>query len=290
MAAVDATYLINMRDARARMRRAAAHLRDAGLRFTRVEGVDGRTSAASRTSDIHPSCALACSPGALGCALSHLDVWRTCCAEGHAAALVLEDDVQLVPEFVTALGHAMRRVPEDYDIVLLGYEGAAAVRPTFSVMPTHREARRVSEGITAPEAFYGTHAYVISAKGARALRDMRVTFQVDIQLSLMSALKIYAVTPQLATQVSQESFVSPHAFPVALNSVVRTMEVPGLNLFGRSVPPSAMWFVGVCIMGYLRVKPMWVAAALGVEAVVGGVDGWWAASTVAWLIFSFVRT
>ena len=289
-ATVDATYVINMRHAEARMARVAAHLGDAGLDFTRVEGVDGRTSATARKPDIHPSCSLECSPGALGCALSHLDVWRSCRSRGHAAALVLEDDVHLVPDFGRKLARIMPLVPADYDILLLGYDRTAEVRPTFSVMPTHRESRRVSRDIVTPSAFYGMHAYIVSAKGAEALRDMKVTFQVDVQLSLMSSLKIYAVTRKLATQVSTDSSVSPHAFPVALNSVFRTIEVPGLNLFGRSVPPSELWFVGICILAYMRVRPIWVAGALGLEAVVGGVDGWWTASAAVWLIFSFVRT
>lgn len=289
-ATVDATYVINMHDAKVRMARVAAHLRDAGMEFNRVEAVDGRVSATARKMDIHPSCSLECSPGVLGCALSHLDVWRTCCARGHAAALVLEDDVHLLPDFRRKLARVMPKVPADYDILLLGYDRTAEVRPTFSVMPTDRAPRRVSRDIEAPSAFYGTHAYIISAKGAEALRDMKVTFQVDIQLSLLSSLKIYAVTRKLATQVSEESFVSPPAFPVSLNGVIRTIEIPGLNLFGRSVPPPEIWFVGICILAYMRVRPLWVAGALGLEAAMGGVDGWWAASAAVWLIFSVVKT
>ena len=287
---LGATYVINMRGATDRMRGMTDKVRGAGLDFIRVEGVDGRVAALTRTPDIHQWCSLTCTPGVIGCALSHMDVWRRCRAEGHAAALVLEDDAVLVPGFAKKLERALARVPKDYDVLLLGYDDSAHWRPTMSVMPTGRTARRVSPDFAEPAAFYGTHAYVVSEKGARALRDMRATFQIDIQMSMTPSLRIYAATPKLATAEIGTSFVAPSDFPAGLNALVRQIEVPGLNVYGRSQPPSAMWFVLVCILGYLRVCPTWVAVALVVEAAVGGVSGWWVASTTAWLIFSSVRT
>lgn len=281
---VDATYVINMATATDRWHRVSGHLRDAGLEFTRFEAV---TPLSLGVEDhVHPSCTLACAPGAMGCALSHLGVWKLCATRLHRAALVLEDDVVLVDDFDSKLAKALKAVPADFDILLLGYTNAED-QPTFSTMNLTKRPGKVPPGIIVLKAFYGTHAYVISAAGARKLRHNKVAFQVDIQLSLTSGLNIYAVKDKLAHQKATESYVAPHTFPVTLNTMLRNLEVPGLNLYGSSTLPSWMWTVMLCIIS-AKVPWAWMAGFFAFEAYEGGVSQAYVTALLSASIFSYL--
>ena len=58
-------------------------------------------------------------PGALGCALSHIHLWRRCVAEG-VASHVVEDDVTLRHDFLPAANAILSRLP-NWDFVLWGH-------------------------------------------------------------------------------------------------------------------------------------------------------------------------
>ena len=57
------------------------------------------------------------SPGEIGCALSHLNVWRSM----ETPLLILEDDILLVNNFQTRLKKNLLSLPDDWHILYLGY-------------------------------------------------------------------------------------------------------------------------------------------------------------------------
>src|SRR5262245_25480080 len=86
-----------------------------GLAATFCDAVDGRTLTATER-----IAALSC--GEQGALLSHMAVWRRLAKE-RTAALVLEDDCELLPSFEPALaGDLLRGV--DAAIVMLGHHSA----------------------------------------------------------------------------------------------------------------------------------------------------------------------
>jgi len=59
-------------------------------------------------------------PGAWGCLLSHREILRQALADGVRNVLVLEDDVCFVDAFREQVAEFLRRVPDDWDQLMLG--------------------------------------------------------------------------------------------------------------------------------------------------------------------------
>ena len=75
-----------------------------GISMQRISGIDGRSKMSS---------------GEVGCYASHLIVMRQIVEDGHAAAIILEDDVSLDPRFMTVAAAAISAAPRGWDIIHL---------------------------------------------------------------------------------------------------------------------------------------------------------------------------
>ena len=282
---VDAVYVINLDRATTRMQYMAQELGREGLDFVRFSAVDGHKVAKSslRGTDIDRTCTVACTPGVIGCALSHLDVWRLCAREGHGAALIMEDDVVMYPNFKERLDQALSAVPEDYDVLLLGHHRADGTTTGGIMASVARKPRRVNDTIVVPPMFYGMHCYVVSSKGARILAQMQVAYQIDIQIALDTRIKLYATSSNLVKQRGTfKSTVSPVDFPQTLNALLTVQELPGLNLYGRSTVSPWLWLMCFASLGVTGVCPKLVGTIFVVEAFLGP-SVWWALTLTTWL-------
>ena len=131
--------------------------------------------------------------GGVGCALSHMEVWRQLLASDRDAALVFEDDVVMHPDIWALFRRALPSIPQDWDILLLGYFCKNCER-----RQGHFRVRR----------FFGLHAYVIRRRGAvRAFQYglLPINQQLDSLLSDAAeegALNIYTLPVKLARQDS----------------------------------------------------------------------------------------
>ena len=145
--------------------------------------------------------------GALGCYLSHLDIWQSFVDDdehdgghGEEAVLVLEDDVRLSPLFRTTMDTV--RLPKEYDIVYLSFPdfgrrttfgttaaSASGTGPTNNFQkPTQAAVQRVLGDN------WGTGGYVLSRRGARTLLQHAYPLneQIDAFLVRMVALGLDA--------------------------------------------------------------------------------------------------
>ncbi|MDX6581026.1 MAG: hypothetical protein QOI10_210 [Solirubrobacterales bacterium] len=110
--------------------------------------------------------------GMIGCALSHLAVWRELAESGASARLVLEDDARLCTGFdarLAELGRDLEREHPDFDAVLLGLYRHGEIAPS-----TPADDRRPLElrPLRADGFLGGSFAYLLSAKGARRLLEL----------------------------------------------------------------------------------------------------------------------
>lgn len=181
---------------RAKYERVAAECAAHGLRAERVEGVDARGEAwedAVPMEDVTTVCAELCTPAAMAIALGHMRAWRRVLESGEDAVLVLEDDVELAPDFGARLREAVRAAPPGFHVLLLG---------SLWRMP----AGVVNDALEAVSAFGGTHAYVLSRAGARHLlaAHPRANFHIDIQVSSTPGLRLYATRKRVAFNASTE--------------------------------------------------------------------------------------
>lgn len=93
-------YVINLARSPERRAHISAELRKARIGYEIVEAVEGRELDLHDHRTVEPSVLTRSwfQPGAVGCALSHLRVYRKILADGLDLALVLEDDVTLTAD------------------------------------------------------------------------------------------------------------------------------------------------------------------------------------------------
>lgn len=184
--------VINLERHQTRLNAVRAELKTAGLKFERMPAVDGRQLSAE---ELHANVTAIgrhlLTPGMIGCFLSHRRCWREC-VESGGPLIVFEDDALLAPDFLRRLDVALRELPEGWDVLLLGAfgcvhpSGVYGPRNIFKLFgwmgggtrPTER--LRGEAQLHVPWRPYGTHAYVVSRRGAQKLLDLcpRANFHV----------------------------------------------------------------------------------------------------------------
>ena len=144
--------------------------------------------------------------GAVGCALSHVDIWKKA-AKSNMYTVVFEDDVRLHYNFDTRLSASMKHVPSNFSLFYMGtqyYTDRHAVK-TFAW----------AEGVGATSTIqrilgnnYGTFAYIISPRGAMRLLDdvFPLTVQIDSYIidqvqRTGSTFVAYTVDPPLVSEL-----------------------------------------------------------------------------------------
>lgn len=201
------TYLINLARDADRLAPMARQLDALGLPWQRVEAVYGRDLDAEQRRVLYDAGAnqrLYHQPlvdGEIGCYTSHLRVWQRLLDDGHPMALVLEDDVDLLPGLPAVLQalqqpeHRRAQGAPNWDMVKLigrAQEAAAARWPLGAAAPGQAliRYRRV------PSL---TGAYVVSARGAQRLLAHRQPFfrpiDVDLRCWWEADLRLYGVQP-----------------------------------------------------------------------------------------------
>lgn len=122
--------------------------------------------------------------GGIGCALSHMLIWRDIvhqCSSGSAGEesifLVVEDDCQFADQFgEDLLRERLGQVPSDWQVVYLGGQDLLHRGQNYEVAPG---VRRLYKG------FRETTAYAIRPAGARACLEVTIPmhWQVDTHLN-----------------------------------------------------------------------------------------------------------
>lgn len=124
--------------------------------------------------------------------MSHTRVWRDMVEKGYPAALVFEDDVRLVPNFISKLIEVLNDAEGiPWDIIHLG-----------PLLPIAKE-KGIIQSLYEGQAL-GTHAYLISLECAKKIAPfdaelMKVS--VDFQLNRFP-LRLFCVGEPLAKQES----------------------------------------------------------------------------------------
>jgi GR25 family glycosyltransferase involved in LPS biosynthesis/tetratricopeptide (TPR) repeat protein len=148
-----------------RMDRAAG--REFTARCTRVAAVDGtQLSDGPELRHLFRDNDFGLRRGIVGCALSHISIWKTLARRGQdEIALVLEDDARPCPRFdrqVIAALDAIRTDEPDFDIAFLGYLGT----------PERGHAGAWLRPMRWEAYIGGAFAYLLSGRGARRLVEL----------------------------------------------------------------------------------------------------------------------
>jgi GR25 family glycosyltransferase involved in LPS biosynthesis len=155
------------------------------VRFSAIDGREADRSALEQEGIIAAD--LTYNNGQLGCALSHISLWRTAVSENRAVTIV-EDDAILARNFLPAHIDFLERMAPEWSIVLWGWnfdrsvwaeipEGVAKSVLTFDQdalrknIEVFRRSETASGSIRLRHAF-GSMAYSVSPSGARSLLEL----------------------------------------------------------------------------------------------------------------------
>lgn len=140
-------------------------------------------------------------PGEVGCFMSHLYMWKYFLLNtNNKYALVLEDDADIhLPEQWILIEKCLRTAPKDWDIIWLG-----ATRILQPEMNTPVNEYLMYNG----SKIWGTHAYLVSRKGAMNLYNSYKYLQtlnrveyfkqimpIDVLVSERSDINQYIISP-----------------------------------------------------------------------------------------------
>jgi GR25 family glycosyltransferase involved in LPS biosynthesis len=127
------------------------------------------------------------SAGEIGVTYSHRAIWVDIVKNNRQNAVIFEDDVILSENFKKDLEELIRNIPEDADVTFIGVGKRADKRLSYPNIDEifrnfdHVPGNDVVAKIQPTNFLYGTHAYIVSAKGAEKLLKLtdRSEYQVD---------------------------------------------------------------------------------------------------------------
>lgn len=107
-------YCINLERSKDRRSQMEIQIKDQNLEVEFFTGFDGRAMEITEEHMKERS-----SPGEYGCLMSHFSVWQDIVDKGHEMAIILEDDIELAPEFKTKIENL--ELPEKWDMIYLDH-------------------------------------------------------------------------------------------------------------------------------------------------------------------------
>ncbi len=159
--------------------------------FERISAVDGRKVPAWLNTEFSNSARM--SDGAVGCYASHLLAAHMIVSRQLPCALVIEDDAQLSPDFLSVAERAVTCAPAGWDYLHLSSRFKKTVIKVAGIDAHHTLVRYVL-----PPS--GTVGYVLSNSGARkwlAPMDRVRPNDLDNRFAWQQSLKIYGVLPAI---------------------------------------------------------------------------------------------
>jgi glycosyl transferase family 25 len=131
--------------------------------------------------------------GQLGCAISHINIYKEIVKSNYNNVLILEDDINILPNILN-LKNYMDQLPNDWGLFYLGHDGVV-LNNTFSQNLCEINTNQ-------PKTLHCTHAIAIRPWFAEKLIVLNkdLTYTADgllTEATLQYGLKSYAAIPKL---------------------------------------------------------------------------------------------
>jgi len=261
-------WVVNLDQSTDRWEQASAELARHEIQAERFSATLGKALSASElTEKVTFPARYFCTPGMIGCFLSHRAAWERIVQEDHDAVLMLEDDIIILHDnFNARLKSQLDELPSDWEVCLIGALGVIGIEKENLQMKIFglvaggtracpgRDSRLISPNVFVPYKPTGTHAYLISKRGAQTLLQKcpRASWHVDLTAWSLPDLKLYAAREFLATQrFSGPSTVSKEGEPLTKRFLVWTLKITGITdacRQGGVDDPTWAWKVAICAL------------------------------------------
>jgi len=154
------------------------HLRSLDIRYELIDGVDGRVVpdalAAPHLRSFSKGYGREMTRGELGCALSHLKLYRRIADGPDEFVCTLEDDIRVSPATLPFLDEAVLRSLPPFDVLRLFSVEHRRYKPAWSVASVQ------DRSIVVPlRSGWGTQAQIITRAGAAKMADWPITAPID---------------------------------------------------------------------------------------------------------------
>lgn len=184
---------------------------------------------------IHPLYSKIAPYSSIGCALSHLMVWKAFLKSENDYAIIFEDDV-IIDKSDIKLGGVInkyiRKAPKDFDILYLGCFGSEGDNLFVYLMKLLGNISKefiVNAFIKHPRVALASHAYILSKGGASKLIDNldgKIYNHIDFCIQKLSSIGLinrYVTIPRLIYQTSSNldtvSNNVSNSHPILINNI-----------------------------------------------------------------------
>ena len=132
--------------------------------------------------------------GGIGCALSHMKIYKKIIDENIDRCLILEDDTSFDIDFLKKLEEVEDKIPKEFDMLFLGYHISYVKKD-------------INKYYFIPDRVYGLFGYIVSKEGAKKLLELfPISLQIDTEISNnMSKFNAYCLGPEYHVTYSDRS-------------------------------------------------------------------------------------
>ncbi len=182
-----------------RRRRIVQQCKTLGLNYKLFDAIDGNTLTQAELDKVYAekntisAIGRRLSRGEIGCALSHLSVYKQMLSENIKIMIILEDDAILSPKFKEAL-QIIDYLPKNWEILLLGY--ICYGNHFWYKLPIKipKLKWRIAKAIG---VCYCTHAYIIRQDTAKKIltRTKKLCQPIDSYTGDFTAINLFLMVP-----------------------------------------------------------------------------------------------
>jgi GR25 family glycosyltransferase involved in LPS biosynthesis len=187
----------------------------------------------------------------IGCALSHMKIWKKIVDDDLDNAVIFEDDMFLIDDWKNVLNKGLKELPDDWDIFTLGNFGIKNKNDiydspfnfifyciikcldigcnksdsfnddknkyNFNKDKYNIDNKDNLKNIVKPYFFTGLYGYAISKKGAKKLINIiksihDIKFHIDVMISMLhKELNIYSLNKDIVYQRLEQSTINTNS-------------------------------------------------------------------------------
>jgi glycosyl transferase family 25 len=133
----------------------------------------------------------------IGCALSHIEIYKRMIHDNIEHALILEDDVYFDQDLIN-IQKLIHKFPLNWDLILLGHHSAhSRIKESLVSLWYHKRLNNNYKLVRFAEKTYGTYGYIISKSGAtKLLKELSMIVKpIDHYTGSDKLINLYGVSP-----------------------------------------------------------------------------------------------